>query len=89
MGFYISFAGNLTYKNAGNLREACAAVPADRLLLETDAPWLAPVPFRGKPCRPGMVAETYKTAAAVRGEDLAEMTGQIALNVNTLFKTDF
>jgi len=85
MGYYISFAGNLTYKNAPNLREACAIVPADRLLLETDSPWLAPVPFRGKPCHPGMVAETYKTAATVRGENLEEMSERIRVNVKELF----
>jgi TatD DNase family protein len=85
MGFHISFAGNLTYKNAQNLRDACAAVPADRLLLETDSPWLAPVPFRGKPCHPGMVAETYKAAAALRGVELEELIEQIEANVRGLF----
>jgi TatD DNase family protein len=49
MGYFISFAGNLTYKNAAAIRDACVAVPGDRLLLETDCPYLAPVPFRGNP----------------------------------------
>jgi TatD DNase family protein len=48
MGYAISFAGNLTYKNAGNLREALLSVPTDRLLLETDCPYLAPVPYRAR-----------------------------------------
>jgi TatD DNase family protein len=85
MGFHISFAGNLTYKNAPKLREACAAVPAERLLLETDSPWLAPVPFRGSACHPGMVAETYRTAAAVRGAQLEELIEQIEANARELF----
>jgi TatD DNase family protein len=85
MGFFISFAGNLTYKNAAVIREACAFVPGDRLLLETDCPYLAPVPFRGKPAHPGMVAETYKLAAEIRGMDLETMSEQIAGSVQKLF----
>jgi TatD DNase family protein len=88
MGYFISFAGNLTYKNAHNIRDACKTVPADRILLETDCPYLAPVPFRGKPAHPGMVAEVYKLAAEIRGTGLAEMTEQIAANVKTLFGID-
>jgi TatD DNase family protein len=65
-GYYISFAGNLTFKNAPLLREAITAVPDDRLLLETDSPYLAPVPHRGAPCESGMVIETYRCAAACR-----------------------
>ncbi|GHU12949.1 TatD family hydrolase [Spirochaetia bacterium] len=88
MGYFISFAGNLTYKNAHNIRDACKAVPKDRLLLETDCPYLAPVPFRGKPAHPGMVAEVYKLASEIRGEDLDVMAAQIAENVKTLFGMD-
>jgi TatD DNase family protein len=85
MGYFISFAGNLTYKNAGALRDACKAVPGDRLLLETDCPYLAPVPFRGKPADPGMVEENYKLAAELRGTSVEALAGQIAANVKELF----
>ena len=85
MGCFISFAGNLTYKNAGDIRDACKLVPADRLLLETDCPYLAPVPFRGKSAHPGMVAETHKLAAELRGTNVPALAGQIAENVHALF----
>jgi TatD DNase family protein len=85
LGYYLSFAGNLTYKNAGDLREALAFVPDDRLLLETDAPYLAPVPYRGKPSDPGMVAETYKLAAELRGTEPDILAERILLNVQALF----
>jgi TatD DNase family protein len=86
---YISFAGNLTYKNAGELREALCVVPSDRLLLETDAPYLAPMPYRGKPSDPGMVAETYKLAAELRGTDLETLGERIKLNVRDFFSLSF
>jgi TatD DNase family protein len=85
MGYFISFAGNLTYKNAGALRDACRAVPGGRLLLETDCPYLAPVPFRGKPADPGMVEENYKLAAELRGTSVEALAEQIAANVKELF----
>jgi TatD DNase family protein len=85
LGYYISFAGNITYKNAGNIREACKAVPVDRLLLETDCPYLAPVPYRGKPAHPGMVEEAYKTAAEIRGTSAETLAEQIAENAGKLF----
>jgi TatD DNase family protein len=88
LGYYLSFAGNLTYKNAGALREALCSVPPDRLLLETDAPYLAPVPYRGKPSDPGMVAETYKLAAELRGTDPETLGEQVRLNVRNLFSWD-
>jgi TatD DNase family protein len=86
MGYYISFAGNLTFKNAQNLREAIGVVPRDRLLLETDAPFLAPVPYRGKPCRPQMIIETYKCAAGVLNIDTEELKEIVANNAAELFK---
>jgi TatD DNase family protein len=89
MGYFISFAGNLTYKNAGAIRDACAAVPAGRLLLETDCPYLAPVPFRGKPADPGMVEENYKRAAELRGTNVESLKEQIAANVKELFGAEF
>jgi TatD DNase family protein len=85
LGYYISFAGNLTYKNAGNLREALCFVPPDRLLLETDSPFLAPVPHRGKPSDPGMVAENYALAAELRGLGLEVLAARISRNVRQLF----
>jgi TatD DNase family protein len=85
MGYYISFTGNITYKNAGSIREACAFIPADRLLLETDCPYLAPVPYRGQTAHPGMVAEVYKTAAEVRSIAVESLTAQIAENAKRLF----
>jgi len=83
-GFYISFAGNLTFKNAAALREALKVIPEDRLLLETDAPFLAPVPYRGKPCRPGMIIETYRTAAMLRGTGVEELKAAVAANIAAL-----
>jgi TatD DNase family protein len=85
LGYHISFAGNLSYKNAGNLREALCFVPLDRLLLETDAPFLAPVPHRGRPSDPGMVAETYALAAELRGLSLDALAAGISGNVRRLF----
>ncbi|MDR1507840.1 MAG: TatD family hydrolase [Treponema sp.] len=89
LDYFISFAGNLTYKNAGNIRDACALVPAGRLLLETDCPFLAPVPFRGKPADPGMVAENYKLASELRGTDIETLKEQTRENVKELFAVEF
>jgi TatD DNase family protein len=66
-GYYASFAGNVSYKNAGELRAAAASVREDLLLVETDAPYLTPVPFRGKPNRPAWVAATAAAVAEARG----------------------
>ena len=85
MGYYISFAGNITYKNANAIQEACRFVPNDRLILETDCPYLAPVPHRGKPAHPGMVEEVYKKAAELRCMDIETMSEQISENVKQLF----
>ena len=85
MGYYISFAGNLSYKNARDIQDACAAVPGDRLLLETDCPYLAPVPYRGKPSHPGMVEEVYKKAAELRWTSAEKLAGQVKENVQALF----
>ena len=85
MGYAISFAGNLTYKNAGNLRDALLCVPPDRLLLETDCPYLAPVPYRGKPAHPGMLLETYRCAAALLKMDVQELKELLKLNAEAVF----
>ncbi len=84
-GYFISFAGNVTYKNAVDLQEAARAVPAHMLLLETDAPWLGPVPVRGRPNRPALVAHIYKFVAALRGVGVAELEAQIEANVLVAF----
>ena len=85
LGYYLSFAGTLTYKNAEPLRDALRFVPADRLLLETDAPFLAPAPYRGNPAEPGMVGETYCRAAELRGISLENLKALAAKNVLYLF----
>lgn len=73
MGFYISFSGPLTYKNAARVREACAAVPLERLLLETDAPYLPPVPHRGEMNHSGYLPLTGAVMAQIHGVSTEEM----------------
>jgi TatD DNase family protein len=83
LGFLISFAGNVTFKNAGNLREAAEVLPLDRMLIETDCPFLTPVPFRGKRNEPAFVVHTAKFIADLRGIELpalAEQTTETFLN---------
>jgi TatD DNase family protein len=84
-GYYISFAGNVTYKNAIALQGAAAASPADRLLLETDAPWLTPAPLRGRPNRPALVAAIYDFVAALRSVTRDELADQVEANVMRAF----
>ncbi|WP_407570241.1 TatD family hydrolase [Deinococcus altitudinis] len=72
-GDYFGFAGNVTYKTAQEIQAAAREVPSDRLLIETDAPFLAPVPKRGRPNRPGYVRHTLEYLAALRGLDPAEL----------------
>jgi TatD DNase family protein len=86
LGWYISFAGNLTFKNAHFIRDVCAFVPENRLLLETDSPFLAPVPWRGKPCHPAMITETYKQAASLRGTGVEELKTLVRNNAAVLFR---
>jgi TatD DNase family protein len=73
LGFMISFAGNVTFKKAENLREAARRVPLDRLLVETDCPYLAPVPFRGRRNEPSYVLETARCLGELRGLDAEEV----------------
>lgn len=79
-GFYCSFAGNVTFKNAPDLREACAKVPSELLLLETDSPFLAPVPNRGKRCEPAWVTLTAELVADERGVSYSELDAQVTAN---------
>ena len=77
MGFHVSFSGIVTFKNAGSLREVAKALPLDRILVETDSPYLAPVPHRGKVNEPAYVRHVAEAVAAIRGlslEALAEVT---------------
>lgn len=86
LGLYVSFSGVITFKSAGVLRAIAAEVPADRLLVETDAPFLAPEPFRGKINEPAYVARTAEVLAQIRGvspTDLARMTTDNVLRLFT------
>ena len=85
MGFFISISGIVTFKNADNVREVAAQVPADRLLIETDAPFLAPVPKRGKTNEPAFVAHTAAFLAELRGVDVADLCEQTGQNFVQLF----
>ena len=83
--WYVSFAGNVTYKNAHDLRAAAYAVPAERLLAETDSPYLAPVPRRGRPNEPANVVHTVAALAHARNADAAEVAAQIDANATRCF----
>jgi TatD DNase family protein len=85
LGFHISFAGIVTFPKAGTLRDVARMVPADRLLAETDSPYLAPVPHRGTRNEPAHVAHVIATLAEVRGTPAAEIAVQVARNFETLF----
>ena len=85
-GFYISFAGPLTFKKADGLRAIAAELPLDCLLTETDCPYLAPVPHRGKRNEPAFVLETTRTLAALRNMTEAEMGEQVIRNFERLFR---
>jgi TatD DNase family protein len=85
LGFHISFSGILTFKNAKALREAALIVPDDRLLIETDAPYLAPEPYRGKRNEPAFVARTLETLANLRSTDPALLGETIIANATRLF----
>ena len=77
LGLFISISGIVTFKSAADLQAIAATIPADRLLIETDSPFLAPVPHRGKSCEPAFVADTAQFLASLRGisvEDLAQQT---------------
>lgn len=86
LGFHISFSGIVTFKNAEVLRRAAMGVPPDRILVETDAPYLAPIPFRGKTNEPAYVAYTGRFVAELRGVPLEAFAGQVNANFNRLFQ---
>lgn len=84
-GFYISFSGIVTFKNAADLREVAAAIPLERMLIETDAPYLAPVPHRGKTNQPGFVMHVAEEIARVRGMTPEEVGNATTQNFFRLF----
>ena len=84
-GYVMSFAGNVTFKNAGALREAAAAAPVDLLLAETDAPFLTPVPYRGKPNSPALVAHTVRALADIKQIGVADLCGQLTATGERMF----
>lgn len=84
-GFYFSASGILTFKNATDIRETFARIPLDRIVIETDAPYCAPVPYRGQICRPAMVVETARVLADVRGMLIDELEPVLERNVHALY----
>ena len=85
LGFLISISGIVTFKNARDLQETAKAIPEDRLLVETDSPFLAPVPHRGKTCEPAFVADTAAFLAELRGESLGDLSAATTANFFRLF----
>ncbi|MGH7840091.1 MAG: TatD family hydrolase, partial [Candidatus Binataceae bacterium] len=84
---HISFSGILTFRNAATSRAAAIVVPNDRIMVETDAPYLAPEPYRGKRNEPAFVTRTLEVLAALRGVDPAALAATITANVARLFLT--
>jgi len=84
-GYYVSFAGNVSYPKAAELRIAAARVPADRILAETDSPYLSPQPVRGRPNEPANVVHTLSALAEARGDDPAELEATIDANATAVF----
>ncbi|MGY1552210.1 TatD family hydrolase [Microbacterium sp. A588] len=84
-GYYLSFAGNLTFKNAQNLRDALKVTPIDRILIETDAPFLTPVPLRGRPNAPYLIAHTLRFMASELALDVDELATRIAANTLAVY----
>ncbi|MCB5424519.1 TatD family hydrolase [Altererythrobacter sp. CC-YST694] len=86
LGLTISISGIVTFKNAKDLQEVASWIPRDRLLVETDSPFLAPVPHRGKPCEPAFVAATAAFVAELRGETLGVLAEYTTRNFHALFR---
>jgi TatD DNase family protein len=86
LGFYISLSGIVTFKNAKDLQDVAKQLPLDRILVETDSPYLAPVPFRGKSNEPAYVLHVAKFLAELRGEDYEQIAEQTTNNFFKLFK---
>jgi len=84
-GWFLSFAGTVTFKNAAGLREALEVVPRSRILVETDAPYLTPTPFRGRPNAPYLIPHTLRAMAAHLGTDASMLAAQIASNTELVY----
>ena len=85
MNFYISFSGIVTFNSAADLKEVARRVPLERMLIETDSPYLAPVPYRGKPNIPSYVGKVAECVAELRGISVAELAAITSRNFKTLF----
>ncbi|HSR00893.1 MAG TPA: TatD family hydrolase, partial [Sphingomicrobium sp.] len=86
LGFYISLSGIVTFKNAADLQATAKWLPSDQMLVETDSPFLAPVPHRGQKCEPAFVADTASFVAELRGENPLELAETTTANFFRLFK---
>lgn len=84
-GWYLSFAGTVTFKNAGNLREALEVIPRSQILIETDAPFLTPVPFRGRPNAPYLIPHTLRFMAEFLGTEVSMLAAQISSNTELVY----
>jgi len=87
-GFYFSASGILTFKNAETIRETFAKIPNDRIVIETDSPYCAPVPYRGKPCEPAFVIETAKILAQIKNLSIDELEKILFENTKKLYQLD-
>lgn len=85
LGLYVSISGIVTFKNAKALQDVAKTIPADRLLIETDSPFLAPVPHRGRPCEPAFVADTARFLAELRAEQIETLADTTSANFRRLF----
>jgi TatD DNase family protein len=86
LGALVSFTGILTFKNGQNIRDTLAATPLDQFMLETDCPYLAPVPYRGKRCEPAYVKEISEVAAQVKGCSLEELSAATSATAEKFFR---
>jgi TatD DNase family protein len=87
LGYLVSFSGMITFRGAENIRSAAAGLPLEAMLVETDTPFLSPVPHRGEPCEPAFVVETAKKLAEVKGVDLETVAAATTANFDRLFST--
>lgn len=86
LGFLVSFTGNITFRNADELRKTVKQIPLTQIMIETDSPYLAPEPYRGKPCRPEYVLEVAKKIAQIKELSISEVAKQTTKNAENLFK---
>jgi TatD DNase family protein len=86
LGSIVSFTGIVTFKNGQNVRDALAATPLDKFMLETDCPYLAPIPYRGKRCEPAYVKEISETVAQVKGCSLNELSKATCTTAGEFFR---